>query len=163
MSDRIATEDIVEKNAAGQTVVLVHKGQRIPDSFEYPAEAAAPAPAAVGLADFSLEALGDEYISRFAAAVDQASDDEKEAVAAFYANIGTELIAKGVIEAPSIEAQVDYAPDYGAHDKTDLEKLIEARVVALQPEGTGSGGKIVKDDLVTALEKADAVTLPQAD
>lgn len=44
MSDQIAQHDIVEKNAAGQTVVLVAKGQRIPKELQVRAKAvAAPA------------------------------------------------------------------------------------------------------------------------
>ena len=47
MSDRIAKEDIVEVNAAGQSVVVVPAGQPIPKGVAEPkAEAAKPKPAA---------------------------------------------------------------------------------------------------------------------
>jgi hypothetical protein len=36
MSDRIAKQDITEKNSLGQTVVLVAAGQPIPDGVEVP-------------------------------------------------------------------------------------------------------------------------------
>lgn len=36
MSQRIAERDIVQKNAAGQNVVVVAKGQPIPDGLEVP-------------------------------------------------------------------------------------------------------------------------------
>jgi hypothetical protein len=158
MGNQIATEDIVEKNAQGQTVVLVHAGQRIPAGFEYPAAAAAPAPAApADLGDFSLEALGDEFISRFAASVEEATDGEKEAVADFYANLGKELDEKGVVQ----RASEVTAPNYDDAKKDELEQLIEARAAALVPEGTGNNGDIVKADLVKALQAADAVTLAQ--
>jgi hypothetical protein len=44
MTDRIAEKDIIEKNALGQTVVLVHAGQRIPEGIDVPAESEAKKP-----------------------------------------------------------------------------------------------------------------------
>jgi hypothetical protein len=36
LTDKVAEEDITEKNAAGQTVVIVPAGQRIPEGVEVP-------------------------------------------------------------------------------------------------------------------------------
>lgn len=45
MSNKIAEQDITEVNGLGQTVVLVHAGQPIPEGFEFPeTPAEKPAP-----------------------------------------------------------------------------------------------------------------------
>jgi hypothetical protein len=50
------------------------------------------------------------------------------------------------------------AVDYDELDKEKLEELIEGRVKVLaEIEGTGSGGNVVKADLVKALGDADAL------
>ncbi len=46
--------------------------------------------------------------------------------------------------------------DYDKLNKGDLEKMIETRRHALEVEGTGDKGAIVKDDLVRTLAAADA-------
>lgn len=42
MSEKIAKEDIVKENAAGQQVVVVPKGQPIPDDLDAAVEATVP-------------------------------------------------------------------------------------------------------------------------
>jgi len=73
---------------------------------------------------------------------DELTDEQKATL--------VELLADEEGEAPA-------AVSYDGLDKESLEQVIEDRKKALEPEGSGKDGNVVKTDLVKALEACDAV------
>lgn len=73
------------------------------------------------------------------------------------ADLIAELGGRDDYEAPTATPE---PPDYDKLKVDQLEQLITDRTAALEPKGTGDGGKVVKADLVAALTAADAVSFP---
>jgi hypothetical protein len=156
---QIATEDLwVEVD--GVRRLAARAGKPIPPEFLPFVDEDATTPEAAGPP--SVDEVDLEAVKEF---IDD-SDDEEQLVEILFATVAG-LAAVG-IDPESLTEKVPRlkelvggpaAPDYDSADKDVLEKLIEDRKAALEPEGTGANGNVTKPDLVTALEKADGVGL----